>query len=118
MDQIGGPAWRDRQRDRLRSLDVDPTLDLVIEASIVDGDHGDERAEVWHLIVAAGQVTLHDGVHDEPDVRLTADVATIAAIVDGRAAAARAFLDGRLRVEGDLTALLIDGGTPRDRPVI
>ena len=117
MDQIGGPAWRDRQRDRLRSLDVDPALDLVIEASIVDSDHGDERVEVWHLTVADGQVTLHDGGHDAPDIRLTADAATIAAIVDGRAAAARAFLDGRLRVEGDLKELLIDGGTAKDRPV-
>jgi SCP-2 sterol transfer family len=73
----------------------------------------------WHVRVDQGEVALAAGAAgpdgpdgpdgtaagDGADVRFTTDYATAAAIASGRLSAQRAFLDGRLRVGGDVGML-------------
>ena len=67
----------------------------------------------WHVRVDQGEVALSAGPAapdgtaegDGADVRFTTDYATAAAIAAGRLSAQRAFLDGRLRVGGDVGML-------------
>ncbi|HEX5365625.1 MAG TPA: SCP2 sterol-binding domain-containing protein [Acidimicrobiales bacterium] len=60
----------------------------------------------WHLVVEDGTVALVAGPAAHPDVRLTTTWATATAIARGALAAPRAFAEGRLRVGGDLRAVL------------
>jgi len=59
----------------------------------------------WHVRVDQGEVALAAGAGPEPDVRFTTDYATAAAVATGGLSAQRAFLDGRLRVGGDVGML-------------
>lgn len=95
-----------------RALAADPALaavlgdlHLTIEQHITDGPDGDV---VWHVAVAGGRVALTPGPApaDAPaDLRFTTDYATAAAVATGELAAQRAFVEGRLRVGGDLSLL-------------
>ena len=105
-----GPEWMAAAG---RALAADPALAaalgevrLTIEQHVTDGPDGDVA---WHLAVAGGRVTLTPG--PEPatapaDLRFTTDYATAAAVAAGELAAQRAFVEGRLRVGGDLSLLL------------
>jgi putative sterol carrier protein len=75
---------------------------------VVVGD--DEEPVQWALRVSAGRVVVEaEGVPDA-DVTLTTDRATATALARGQLAVTDAFMAGRLRVAGDLRALLRAGG--------
>ena len=96
-----------------RALAADPALAaalgdlrLTIEQHVHDGPDGDVA---WHVAVAGGRVALTPGpapAASPADLRFTTDYATAAAIAAGDLAAQRAFVEGRLRVGGDLSLLL------------
>jgi putative sterol carrier protein len=46
----------------------------------------------------------------EPDVTLTTDVVTARALARGESAVTDVFMAGRLRIAGDLRALMLAGG--------
>lgn len=95
------------------ALAADPALagaladvDLTFEQHVTDGPDG---AVAWHLTVAGGRVTLTPGpapAAAPATVRFTTDYATAAAVATGELAAQRAFVEGRLRVGGDLSLLI------------
>ena len=60
----------------------------------------------WHVTIADGRAALVPGAADHPDLRFTTDYATAAAIAAGTLSAQRAFVEGRLRVGGDLSLLI------------
>ena len=60
----------------------------------------------YHLEVGDGRVSVHPGAAEAPTVRFSSDLATAWEIASGRGSAQRAFMAGRLRVGGDLRALL------------
>ena len=60
----------------------------------------------WHVTIDDGEVGLADGPAVEPDLRFTTDYATAAQIAAGALGAQRAFVEGRLRVGGDLGVLI------------
>lgn len=77
-------------------------LEQVVTAS---GPTGDDDVR-WHVVVDDGSVRFLTGPAAEPTVRFTTDAATARAITDGALSATEAFMDGRLRVGGDTTALV------------
>jgi putative sterol carrier protein len=81
---------------------VAPDLDVVVQQVVVDGE--DEVAYV--VRVGEGRVRVTRGRDDGAQVSFTQNRATAGAIARGELAAQAAFMDGRLRVGGDLRALL------------
>ena len=76
---------------------------LTVEHVVTGGPRGTIR---WHVVIDDGTVGLAAGRAVEPDLRFTTDYATAAKIAAGELGAQRAFVEGRLRVGGDLGALI------------
>ena len=64
-----------------------------------------DTGTAWHLTVAGGEARACVGRHRAPDVTFSQDTATAAAIGAGELSAQTAFIDGRLRVRGDVGRL-------------
>jgi SCP-2 sterol transfer family len=76
---------------------------LTVEHVVVDGPGGIGR---WHVTIDDGDVALTEGPAEDPDLRFTTDYVTASSIAAGTLGAQRAFVEGRLRVGGDLRALI------------
>jgi predicted lipid carrier protein YhbT len=101
VHEIGGERWIEALSQRLATRSVDPELRLVVQQSLTGPDPA-----AWHVVAADGELRVHRGPHDAPDVVLTSDAETASAIAEGRRSARREFLDGRLRIGGDIVALM------------
>lgn len=102
-----GPEWMGAAR---RALADDATLrdalagvTLTLE-QVVEG--GPDGTVVWHLRIHDGAVDLVPGPAECPDLRFSASYDTAARIAAGSLAARQAFIEGRLRVGGDLGLLV------------
>ena len=101
--------YRERAADAAKALEGDDRLadvSLVIEQRITD-DAG--TVAHYHLRLGDGAVAVIDGPADDPDVVITQDRGTADSIRAGDAHAHRAFLTGRLRIDGDVDALIEHG---------
>lgn len=78
-------------------------ITLTVEQVVTGGPDGDVT---WSLAVDDGKVALTPGPAARSDLRLTTDYATAAAVAAGELGAQRAFVEGRLRVGGDLSLLI------------
>jgi hypothetical protein len=78
-------------------------LALTIEQEVTGAPSGDVR---YHLTFDHGSVAVASGPAPHATVRFHQDYATAASIAMGHGSAQRAFMTGRLRVGGDLRALL------------
>ena len=76
---------------------------LTVEQRVEDTPDG---PVTWHLTIADGRPSLNAGPAEKPDLRFTTGYATAAAIAAGRLPAQRAFVEGRLRIGGDLSLLI------------
>lgn len=83
-------------RDRSRGVH------LVLQQTVTEGD----GSTTWHVVFADGEVSMHAGPAERAEVAFTCDRATAEAVRNGDEDAATAFLSGRLRMEGTVTALL------------
>lgn len=79
---------------------------LVLQQIVSDAPRGAAR---YYVEVDDGVVAARSGEAAAPDVCLHADYETAVAISRGTDSAQGAFLKGRLRIEGDVTALLRNG---------
>lgn len=83
--------------------DLAPIPDpLAVGIEVLGGPHGDRA---YRLVLGPDRV----GVSPEPEpagVRMTVEWADAVAIAQGRSSAQRAFLDGRLRLGGDISLIL------------
>lgn len=86
-----------------QSVTAPADLHLVVEQRVVDPD-GTEVA--YAVRIEGGHVRVRPGRAPDAHVTFTQDRATAAAIARGERSAQRAFLDGDLRVGGDLTPVL------------
>lgn len=84
-----------------RDVEVDRRVDLVIEQRLT----GDEST-AWHITLGDGHVQVTEGRAAEPTITLTSSFDTAVEIQSGRLSAQRAFLDGALRIGGDLQVLI------------
>lgn len=81
--------------------------ELVVEYR-VDAPRGDGPGEpvVYHLRLSGGAAALVPGTAPDPDVRFRCDHATALAVARGELGAQRAFMEGRLRIGGDVRAIV------------
>jgi predicted lipid carrier protein YhbT len=78
-------------------------VQLVVQQVVVD----DDGTEVAYVVrVEGGRIAVEPGRSEDAQVTFTQDRATAAAIAAGSLSAQAAFLDGRLRVGGDLSLVL------------
>lgn len=91
-----------------RGSRVDAGLRLVIQQVVTDGPHDPELAYV--VTIAEGTITVRQGRAAEADVTFTQDRRTAEAIHRGELSAQAAFIEGRLRLGGDLRAVIDRAG--------
>lgn len=95
--------------DRLRSTaEID---DRVRGSVVVDVDDGD----VWTLEIEGRRLRLAQGASADADTTISADLETMIAVIGGSMSGVDAFVDGRLRVSGNLAlSLRLSGSFPAD----
>ena len=99
-------AWIDDLDAAVQAVALPDDVQLVVQQIVTDAD-GDVP---YVIAIADGRVRVHRGRAERSDVSFTQDRATAAAIARGELSAQVAFLDGRLRLGGDLRAVLARAG--------
>lgn len=105
MAPFASPEWIDDLARAAADVAVDPGIRLTVEQHLTG-----EAASTWHVTIADGVVRIAAGAAPEAEISLTSSFATAAAIHEGRLSAQRAFLDGDLRIGGDLQTLIAHRG--------
>jgi hypothetical protein len=81
--------------------------ELVVEYVVEDpGEDGPGDPVVYHLRLSGGAAALGPGAVPDADVRFRCDRATALAVARGDLGAQRAFMEGRLRIGGDVRAIV------------
>jgi hypothetical protein len=101
--------WFEDLDEAGRAAELATDTALVIQQVIPDGPGGTELTYV--IAVADGAVRVRKGRASSPDVTFTQDLATATAIHDGVLSAQTAFIEGRLRLGGDLRAVIERAGS-------
>jgi len=96
-------AWFEALDAAARASSVPADLRLAVQQVVVDGDDV-ERAYV--VAIADGGIRVRPGRVDAPDITFTQDRRTAEAIHRGELSAQTAFIEGRLRLGGDLRAVI------------
>jgi len=97
-------AWLDDLEAAARRAELDTKGVLVLQQVIPDGPDGREVA--YALVVSDGQISVVRGRSTDADLTFTQDFATAEAIHRGELSAQAAFMQGRLRLGGDLRAVI------------
>lgn len=92
------PAWVASLARAAGAAGVDPEVTLTVRQVVDD--------VAWTVRMADGQVTVDPGDAGEADVTFVTDRSTAEALVKGDLGAQDALLVGRLRMLGDVAALL------------
>lgn len=72
--------------------------DAVLQFNITGPEEGTWRAEVLN-----GSLTMKEGAADKPDLTVTCDSRDLLAIVNGELNAVSAFMQGRLKIDGNMS---------------
>jgi putative sterol carrier protein len=97
-------AWLDDLDAAARVAELPTGAPLVLQQVVTDGLDGHEVA--YALVVREGRVHVERGRADDPDLVFTQDRDTAEAIHRGELSAQAAFMQGRLRLGGDLRAVV------------
>ena len=103
MADFLSPAWIADLDAAAGAAHAPAEVRLVVQQVVVDGD---VELAAYAVRIADGQVRVEPGRAADADVTFTVDRPTAAAIARGERSAQQAFLDGALRVGGDLTRVL------------
>jgi hypothetical protein len=95
--------WLDELEAAARAADVPVAPRLVLQQVVPDGPGGDVA---YAVVVEDGKVRVDRGRVEHPDLVFTQDRATAEAIHRGELSAQAAFMQGRLRLGGDLRAVI------------
>ena len=74
-----------------------PGLDAVIQFKFTGAEPGD-----WYAAIKDGKVDVQQGVHENPKMTLTADSGDYVKIFTGELDGMQAFMQGKLKLAGDL----------------
>lgn len=102
------PVWLDELDAAARRASIPSDLRLTVQQVIPDGPDGQELTYV--VEAADGALSVRPGRADRPDVTFTQDRATALAIHRGELSAQAAFMEGRLRLGGDLRDVIRRAG--------
>lgn len=100
--------WLDELEAAARAASVPTSARLVLQQVVPDGPDGHEVAYV--VAAADGRLSVQRGRAEDADVTFTQDRATAEAIHRGELSAQAAFMEGRLRLGGDLRAVIDRAG--------
>lgn len=100
MAPVGSDAWIAALADAVaaRAAPVAGPA-IVIQQELTDS------GAAWYVELGPDGARVGAGRHPAPDVTFRQDAATAAAVNGGRLSAQAAFLDGRLRVQGEVGRL-------------
>lgn len=97
-------AWIDALDEAGRAVAAPGELRLVVQQVVTAVDAG---ADVAYVVeIRDGGMRVRSGRAHDPDVSFQQDRSTAAAIAQGALSAQVAFMDGRLRLGGDLRSVL------------
>jgi hypothetical protein len=96
-------AWLDELDAAAEGADLPTMPRLALQQVVPDGPAGEVA---YALVVDDGRVRVHRGRIDGPDLVFTQDRATAEAIHRGELSAQTAFMQGRLRLGGDLRSVI------------
>ncbi|MGK2946946.1 MAG: SCP2 sterol-binding domain-containing protein [Acidimicrobiales bacterium] len=106
MAEFLSDAWFAELEEAAGAARIADDLEVTIQQVITDGDH--ELA--FSIALGDGVAQVRRGRDVGAQVTFTQDRAPAVAISQGTLSAQVAFLDGRLRLGGDITALLDRAG--------
>ena len=72
-------------------------LDAVIQFKFTGAEPGE-----WYAVIKDGKVAVEKGTHETPKMTLTADSADYVKIFTGELDGMQAFMQGKLKLAGDL----------------
>jgi putative sterol carrier protein len=107
MARFLSPEWVADLAAAAGDVEVPADEDVTVQ-QVVEVDGGEPVR--WGLRVTGGRIAVEGGDIADPDVTLTTDVVTATALARGETAVTDVFMAGRLRITGDLRALLRAGG--------
>jgi SCP-2 sterol transfer family len=99
-----GRAVADDEELQSRTAGIRLTIEYVVTGAKETGAPDDTVR--WHVVIDDGGVRLAHGGAVQPDLRFTTDYGTAAGVAEGKLGAQRAFVEGRVRVGGDLSLLI------------
>lgn len=108
MAEFLSDEWITALDTAARAVRVADDLELVIQQVVPDGAASGEVA--YRVEATRGAVRVRPGRAAAPDVTFTQDRATAEAIHRGTLSAQAAFIDGRLRLGGDLRSVIDRAG--------
>ena len=115
MPRFLSPEWIDEVGRTARSspvlADATTGVALTVQQVVTDTPDGEVR---YHVAVERGRVDVRPGQASDPDVTFTQDWQTAVAMSTGELSAQQAFMEGRLRVGGDVQALAREQGAFAD----
>lgn len=108
--QFLSPEWIEASRAiRAKYADQEAAISTAVKMNqvILDVPGRDGPVHVY-LDTTSGRLEMEEGQLDDPDVTITTDWVTARAIFveQDQAAAMQAFLEGKIRVQGDMMALM------------
>lgn len=72
--------------------------DTIIQLNVTGSQAGQ-----WNVVIKDGKVNVTKGTHAAPELTVTADSADILAVADGKLDPTTAFMQGKAKVQGDMT---------------
>lgn len=78
--------------------DTAKSADTVVQLNVTGSQAGQ-----WNVVVKDGQVNVAKGTHPAPKLTVTADTADVLAVADGKLDPMAAFMQGKAKLEGDVT---------------
>jgi putative sterol carrier protein len=72
--------------------------DTVVQLNVTGSQAGQ-----WNVVIKGGNVNVEKGTHASPELTVTADTADILAVADGKLDPTTAFMQGKAKVQGDVT---------------
>lgn len=94
------PPGEHRMTTTLGSRDAGAPVRLQLRLS---GEGGGD----WYIVIEGGEGRRHEGVVDAPDATLVAAAADWRAVQSGELDRLKAYLDGKIRIDGDLTLFML-----------